>query len=316
MADPKTEEMRVEQLQREHAERDQADDATDSAEEKAIGGAPSAPRTWRRSSTSAPSPRRKHEQHSEPERDVEEMEERSERLGDEIDGAREDWQRKQADSSVPAPRVSREESDADVEFDPRDPKTRIYSATPSGGYLDASRAVGDRADPARAGVVCGEQGGGGVPVEAGTTAQKPQPMLKTSHISASATAPSSLDELEDGRDRQRVGDLESDGGVQARQVQQPAAGDVREAVDAETGPQQLERRADVDRRRLEQGVGHRGTAQRRRAVVQRERGERGAGQRVAVGVQPGRRDADQRVAGVAVGSGDDLSSATCRRRRR
>ena len=34
MADPKTEEMRVEQLQREHAERDQADDATDSAEEK------------------------------------------------------------------------------------------------------------------------------------------------------------------------------------------------------------------------------------------------------------------------------------------
>ena len=115
-----------------------------------------------------------------------------------------------------------------------------------------------------------------------------------------------LDELEDGRDRQRVGDLEADGGVQARQVQQPAAGDVGEAVDAEAGAQQLEHRADVDRRRLEQGVGHRGAAERRRAVVERERRERGAGQRVAVGVQPGGRDADQRVARAAVGSGDDL----------
>jgi hypothetical protein len=36
-----------------------------------------------------------------PEREVEEMEERSERLEDEISDAREDWERKKADSSVP-----------------------------------------------------------------------------------------------------------------------------------------------------------------------------------------------------------------------
>jgi hypothetical protein len=36
-----------------------------------------------------------------PEREIEEMEERSERLEDEIDEARVDWERKKADSSVP-----------------------------------------------------------------------------------------------------------------------------------------------------------------------------------------------------------------------
>jgi hypothetical protein len=36
-----------------------------------------------------------------PEREVDEMEERSERLEDEISDAREDWERKKADSSVP-----------------------------------------------------------------------------------------------------------------------------------------------------------------------------------------------------------------------
>jgi hypothetical protein len=61
-------------------------------------------------------------EHSEPERDVEEMEERSERLGDEIDDAREDWQRKQADSSVPGAAGEPRESDADIGFDPRDPE--------------------------------------------------------------------------------------------------------------------------------------------------------------------------------------------------
>lgn len=35
MGDPKTEELRLEQIQRERAERDQADEATESAEEKA-----------------------------------------------------------------------------------------------------------------------------------------------------------------------------------------------------------------------------------------------------------------------------------------
>jgi hypothetical protein len=36
-----------------------------------------------------------------PERDADEMEERSERLEDEISDAREDWERKKADSGVP-----------------------------------------------------------------------------------------------------------------------------------------------------------------------------------------------------------------------
>lgn len=36
-----------------------------------------------------------------PEREVEDMQERSERLGEDIAGAREDWERKQADGSVP-----------------------------------------------------------------------------------------------------------------------------------------------------------------------------------------------------------------------
>jgi hypothetical protein len=37
----------------------------------------------------------------EPEREVEDMEERSERLEDDIDSAREDWERKKQDPSVP-----------------------------------------------------------------------------------------------------------------------------------------------------------------------------------------------------------------------
>jgi hypothetical protein len=37
----------------------------------------------------------------EPERDLEELEERSERLEDDIDEAREDWERKKGDPSVP-----------------------------------------------------------------------------------------------------------------------------------------------------------------------------------------------------------------------
>ena len=36
-----------------------------------------------------------------PERDVEEMQERSDRLEDEINDVREDWERKKRDSSVP-----------------------------------------------------------------------------------------------------------------------------------------------------------------------------------------------------------------------
>ena len=40
-------------------------------------------------------------EHEEPERDVEEMEERSEELEREIDAAREDWEAKKRDPSVP-----------------------------------------------------------------------------------------------------------------------------------------------------------------------------------------------------------------------
>jgi hypothetical protein len=36
-----------------------------------------------------------------PEREVDEMQERSDRLEDEIEGVREDWERKKQDSSVP-----------------------------------------------------------------------------------------------------------------------------------------------------------------------------------------------------------------------
>jgi hypothetical protein len=40
-------------------------------------------------------------EHAEPERDVEEMEESSERLEEEIEDTRADWERKKSDSSVP-----------------------------------------------------------------------------------------------------------------------------------------------------------------------------------------------------------------------
>ena len=50
-------------------------------------------------------------EHAEPERDVEEMEERSERLEDEIDEAREDWERKKGDASVPGAPPDEEDTD-------------------------------------------------------------------------------------------------------------------------------------------------------------------------------------------------------------
>ena len=40
-------------------------------------------------------------EHAEPERDVEEMQERSDRLEDQIEDTREDWERKKRDSGVP-----------------------------------------------------------------------------------------------------------------------------------------------------------------------------------------------------------------------
>jgi hypothetical protein len=53
-------------------------------------------------------------EHEEPERDVEEMEERSERLEQEIDEAREDWEAKKRDPSVPGAAGDPERSDQDV----------------------------------------------------------------------------------------------------------------------------------------------------------------------------------------------------------
>ena len=46
-----------------------------------------------------------------PEREVEEMEERSERLEEEIDEARGDWERKKSDSSVPGAAGDPEEAE-------------------------------------------------------------------------------------------------------------------------------------------------------------------------------------------------------------
>jgi hypothetical protein len=52
-------------------------------------------------------------EHEEPERDVEEMEERSERLENEIDEARGDWEAKKRDPSVPGAAGDAEPSDED-----------------------------------------------------------------------------------------------------------------------------------------------------------------------------------------------------------
>ena len=55
------------------------------------------------------------------ERELDEMEERSERLDDEVSDAREDWQRKQADPSVPGAVGDPSPDEDDPEIDPRDP---------------------------------------------------------------------------------------------------------------------------------------------------------------------------------------------------
>ena len=56
-----------------------------------------------------------------PEDELDDMQEQSDRLGDEIDDAREDWERKKADSSVPGAVGEPDESEDDLEIDPRDP---------------------------------------------------------------------------------------------------------------------------------------------------------------------------------------------------
>jgi len=56
-----------------------------------------------------------------PEDELDDMQEQSDRLGDEIGDAREDWERKKADSSVPGAVGGPDESEDDLEIDPRDP---------------------------------------------------------------------------------------------------------------------------------------------------------------------------------------------------
>ena len=85
-----------------------------------------------------------------------------------------------------------------------------------------------------------------------TTAQKPQPMLNTSHISAAETSPQLGDQLEHRRHGQRLGDLEADAVAEPQQVEQAAAGDVGQPADLDVGAQQLQDRAHVDHGRLEQ----------------------------------------------------------------
>ena len=126
-------------------------------------------------------------------------------------------------------------------------------------------------------------------------------MLKTSHISASATAPQRAISSKIGGTGSGASIAEADVAVEAQEVVEAAAGDVRQAVDAVDGAgrQQLEDRADVDDGRLEQRVGDRGARQLRRRVVEREAAlvEQGvARERVAVGVQAAGRQADDRVA--------------------
>ena len=57
-----------------------------------------------------------------PERELEDMQEQADRLEDEIGDAREDWERKKADSSVPGAVGEAKETDEDEELDPRDPE--------------------------------------------------------------------------------------------------------------------------------------------------------------------------------------------------
>jgi hypothetical protein len=55
---------------------------------------------------------------SEPEREAEDMQERSERLKQQIEDVREDWQRKQADEHVPGASAEPKPGDEDSEGPP------------------------------------------------------------------------------------------------------------------------------------------------------------------------------------------------------
>jgi hypothetical protein len=103
-------------------------------------------------------------------------------------------------------------------------------------------------------------------------------------------------------------DLKADVGAQPQEILQPIAGDVGEAVHRNVGSQQLEHRADVDHRGLEQDVGDAGSAQLVGPVVEGQAAvlEQGAArQRQPVRVHARRGQADHGVAGRAGRTGDD-----------
>jgi hypothetical protein len=143
---------------------------------------------------------------------------------------------------------------------------------------DLPGAVGDRADRAAPRVVRGEKRGRvvgvGVRDDDGEAAAHVEdlPHLRVGDSSEVA------DEGADRRDGERVGDLEADVGVEAREVEEPPTGDVGEAVDREAGAHEVEDGSDVDDGRLEQGVGDGGAAEGVRSVVECEAGERLAGE--------------------------------------
>jgi hypothetical protein len=57
-----------------------------------------------------------------PERELEDMPQQSNRLENEIDDARENWEHKKADSSVPGAVGDPEPADEGPDLDPRDPE--------------------------------------------------------------------------------------------------------------------------------------------------------------------------------------------------
>ena len=125
-------------------------------------------------------------------------------------------------------------------------------------------------------------------------------MLKTSHISASGTAPRRATSPKTGGTGSGASIAKPTARPEAQQVAHAAAGDVREAAHGDVRAQQLEHRAHVDHGRLEQRVGDARAAELGRAVVERQAAlveQRAARERVAVGVQAARREADERVAG-------------------
>ena len=105
---------------------------------------------------------------------------------------------------------------------------------------------------------------------AGTTAQKPQPMLKTSHISASPTSASSCTRSKTAGTGSGASISKPTSACSRSRFSSPPPVMCASPRTSTSGAQQLEHRAHVDHRRLEQRVGHRRPAQHRRPVVEAE----------------------------------------------